>query len=179
MDAGQLTLSGNLPPRLLDLAANIELVSFDVDGVLTDGRIVYTDDGREIKAFHVQDGASIKLLMASGIRIALLTGRSSPAVERRAAELGIGHLYQGLNDKVPALEAVTRDLSLSPSQVAHVGDDLPDLPLFEHVGLAISVPNGHPEVRRRADYVTTLRGGEGVAREVAELLLRARGRWPY
>jgi len=167
------------PPRLLEAARAIELVSFDVDGVLTDGRIVYTDDGREIKAFHVQDGAAIKQLMAGGIQVALLTGRSSPVVERRAAELGIRHLQQGLTDKGPALEALSRSLHLSPAQVAHVGDDLPDLVLFDRVGLAISVPNGHPEVRRRADYVTETRGGDGVAREVVELLMRARGTWPY
>jgi len=167
------------PPRLLEAARAIELVSFDVDGVLTDGRIVYTDDGREIKAFHVQDGAAIKQLMAAGIQVALLTGRSSPAVERRAAELGIRHVQQGLADKVPALDALCRTLHLNTAQVAHVGDDLPDLPLFGQVGLAVSVPNGHPEVRRRADYVTETRGGEGVAREVVELLLRARGTWPY
>lgn len=167
------------PPRLLEAARAIELVSFDVDGVLTDGRIVYTDDGREIKAFHVQDGAAIKQLMAGGIHVALLTGRSSPVVERRAAELGIRHLQQGLADKGPALEELTRSLHLSTAQVAHVGDDLPDLVLFDRVGLAISVPNGHPEVRRRADYVTETRGGDGVAREVVELLMRARGTWPY
>ena len=168
-----------LPARLLDIARSIELVSFDVDGVLTDGRIVYTDDGREIKAFHVQDGAAIKLLLASGIEVAVLTGRSSPMVERRASELGIRHLHQGLDEKTSALEAIAASLGIEPLRAAHVGDDLPDLGLFELVGLAISVPNGHPEVRRRADYVTETRGGDGVAREVAELLLRARGAWPY
>ncbi|MGE0625252.1 MAG: KdsC family phosphatase [Pseudomonadales bacterium] len=167
------------PPRLLEAARGIELVCFDVDGVLTDGRIIYTDDGHEIKAFHVQDGAALKQLMAAGIHVALLTGRSSPAVARRAAELGIHHVRQGLSDKGPALDEISRSLHLNVAQVAHVGDDLPDLPLFDQVGLAISVPNGHPEVRRRADYVTETRGGDGVAREVVELLLRARGTWPY
>lgn len=167
------------PPRLLEAARGIELVCFDVDGVLTDGRIIYTDDGREIKAFNVQDGAAIKQLMASGVQVAMLTGRSSPIVARRAAELGVQHLHQGLADKGPALRALTETLGITSGMVAHVGDDLPDLALFDLVGLAISVPNGHPEVRRRADYVTQTRGGDGVAREVVELLLRARGSWPY
>ncbi len=168
-----------LNDSLIDRARTLELISFDVDGVLTDGRILYTDDGREMKAFHVQDGAAIKLLMAHGIEVALLTGRSSPMVERRALELGIRHLYQGLAEKAPALEALTRELGIPLAHVAHVGDDLPDLELFDRVGLSFSVPNGHPAVTARAHHVTGLPGGEGVAREIAELVLRARGAWPY
>jgi 3-deoxy-D-manno-octulosonate 8-phosphate phosphatase (KDO 8-P phosphatase) len=168
-----------LPAALVDLARSVELVSFDVDGVLTDGRIIYTDDGREIKAFHVQDGAALKLLLASGIEVALLTGRTSPIVERRAAELGIRHLQQGLDDKRPVLEDLAGKLDIPLARVAHVGDDLPDLPLFDLVGFPISVPNGHPAVTARARYVTETPGGSGVARELTELLLRARDAWPY
>lgn len=167
------------PDTLTDLARSLRLISFDVDGVLTDGRIVYTDDGHELKAFNVQDGAAIKLLQARGIEVAFLTGRSSAIVERRAAELGVTHLCQGLASKRPALESLSLDLGIPLAAIAHVGDDLPDLELFSIVGLAISVPNGHPAVIERADYVTRTSGGEGVARELAELILKAREDWPY
>ena len=100
-------------------------------------------------------------------------------VERRGRELGIRHIQQGLDDKVPALLALADQLGLSRNNLAHVGDDLPDLPLFDQVGCAFSVPNGHPVVQRKANYVTRIAGGEGVAREIAELMLRARGEWPY
>ena len=165
--------------ELLTAARRIRLLSFDVDGVLTDGRIIYSDDGREIKAFNVQDGAAIKMLAAEGIEIAILTGRDSPMVARRAGELGIRHLQQGLEDKGPAFRALCEQLQITPEETAHVGDDLADLVLFELAGFAISVPNGHPAVIERADHTTEARGGEGVARELAELILRARGNWPY
>ena len=157
----------------------VRLLSFDVDGVLTDGKIVYSDDGRELKAFNVQDGAALKMLAAEGIEIAILTGRDSPMVARRAQELGIRHLAQGLTDKAPTFNALCDRLNIAREETAHVGDDLADLPLFELAGLAISVPNGHPTVRARADHVTETAGGDGVARELAELILRARGHWPY
>jgi len=165
--------------KIPDNAARIRLISFDVDGVLTDGRIVYTDDGREIKAFNVQDGAALKMLAAAGFEIAILTGRRSPVVERRAKELGIRHLEQGLEDKVPAFRALCERLEIPLDEAAHVGDDLPDLALFDLAGLSISVPNGHPTVQARADHVTVTAGGQGVARELAELFLRARNAWPY
>jgi 3-deoxy-D-manno-octulosonate 8-phosphate phosphatase (KDO 8-P phosphatase) len=160
-------------------ARRIKLLSFDVDGVLTDGRIIYADDGREIKAFNVQDGSAIKMLAAEGIEIAILTGRDSPMVARRAGELGIRHLEQGLEDKGPAFQALCDRLGISLNETAHVGDDLADLVLFDLAGFSISVPNGHPAVKARADHVTETAGGEGVARELAELVLRARGTWPY
>lgn len=169
----------NFPESILSAARPIQLVSFDVDGVLTDGRIIYTDDGREIKAFNVQDGAAIKMLSSQGIEVAILTGRRSTMVERRAEELGIRHLEQGLDNKAPALEALCRKLNIPLNHAIHVGDDLPDLELFDLVGLSVSVPNGHPVVRARADYVTETPGGEGVARELTELILRARDAWPY
>jgi 3-deoxy-D-manno-octulosonate 8-phosphate phosphatase (KDO 8-P phosphatase) len=167
------------PAAVLERARGIAVVSFDVDGVLTDGRIVYSDDGRETKAFHVQDGSAIKMLEAAGIEVALITGRSSPMVDRRAGELGIAHVLQGVRDKAAALDGVLQQLGLGPAAAAHIGDDLPDLPLFERVGLAIGVPNGHPSALARTHYVTRLAGGQGVAREVCELLLRARDQWPY
>jgi 3-deoxy-D-manno-octulosonate 8-phosphate phosphatase (KDO 8-P phosphatase) len=168
-----------LPEPLRQRAAGIDLVSFDVDGVLTDGRLLYTERGDEIKAFHVQDGSSIKLLLEYGIQVALITGRRSEMVTRRAAELGIEHVFQGVADKALALEQLCVRLGLAPTAMAHVGDDLPDLPLFHRVGLAIAVPNGHPAIFGHVHYTTTLPGGAGVAREVCELLLRARARWPF
>jgi 3-deoxy-D-manno-octulosonate 8-phosphate phosphatase (KDO 8-P phosphatase) len=164
---------------LLERARSVALVSFDVDGVLTDGRITYTEHGDEIKSFHVQDGSAIKLMQANGIAVAIITGRNSVMVRRRASELGIEHVFQGVDDKAATLKLITTRLNLDASAIAHVGDDLPDLPLFERVGLAIGVPNGHPAALARAHYVTTLPGGCGVAREVCELLLRAKGRWSY
>jgi 3-deoxy-D-manno-octulosonate 8-phosphate phosphatase (KDO 8-P phosphatase) len=166
-------------PTPAEAAGTIALLCFDVDGVLTDGRIIYTDDGRELKAFNVQDGAAIKLLLEHGIEVALITGRDSPMVTRRAAELGIRHVHQGAARKADVLESLCADLHIEPAQAAHVGDDLPDLELFARVGLAIAVPNAHPAVIERADLVTTTRGGDGVARELAEWLLRARGEWRY
>jgi len=172
----------------LSTAANIRLVVFDVDGVLTDGKLHYSSSGDEIKAFHVQDGSAIKLLQQHQITVALITGRQSPMVSRRAAELGIEHLYQGseLNvaadgatGKEPVYQALLDNLGLSDAQTACVGDDLADLPLLQRCGLPISVPNGHPAVQQCAAYITTTAGGEGVARELAELLLRAQGTWPY
>lgn len=168
-----MPLSGELKRR----AAAVQLVIFDVDGVLTDGAITYDSAGAESKTFHVQDGSAIKLMMRAGIQIGIITGRNSEPVHRRAEELGITHLYQGNEDKRSALADISERSGVSPQHMAHCGDDLADLALFERVGLAVSVPNGHPEVRRRADIITDSAGGRGVARDLCELLLRARGVW--
>lgn len=168
-----------IPDSLRTIAARIELVCFDVDGVLTNGMITYDDDHRELKSFHVRDGAAIKLMQKQGLTVAILTGRTSNMVERRAAELGIDHLYQGLDDKLPALLELLDKLGLATTAAAHVGDDLPDLEIFGSVGLSISVADAHPAVLARADFITRRTGGHGVAAEVAELLLRAQNRWPY
>lgn len=167
------------PQPLLERARGVSLVSFDVDGVLTDGRIIYTTGGEEVKAFHVQDGAAIKLLDSCGVQVAIITGRESVMVDRRAAELGIEHVFQGVQNKADVLTELLHEQGLTPAAAAHVGDDLPDVALFDLVGLAIGVPNGHPSAMARTHYVTTLAGGHGVAREVCELLLRARDQWPY
>ncbi len=160
-------------------AANLELVVFDVDGVLTDGRLYYSDDGREMKAFHVQDGFAIKLLRAHGVEVALISGRHSTMVTRRAEELGIVHLYHGVQDKAAALGELVAATGIDPARIAHVGDDLPDLAIFGLVGLAVSVADGHPAVTAAADHVTAAAGGHGVARELCQVILAAKGRWPY
>jgi len=167
------------PADVLRRAAAVSLVSFDVDGVLTDGRIVYSDAGHEIKAFHVQDGSAIKLLQSHGVRCAVVTGRQSAVVTRRAGELGIEHVHQGVADKARALDAILDALGLDATGAAHIGDDLPDIPAFDKVGLAVGVADGHPAALARTHYVTHLAGGQGVAREICELILRARGAWPY
>jgi 3-deoxy-D-manno-octulosonate 8-phosphate phosphatase (KDO 8-P phosphatase) len=155
------------------------MVIFDVDGVLTDGRLYYADDGGEYKAFHVQDGSAIKMLRSNGVEVAIISGRESPSVTRRAAELGIPHVYQAAADKVSALKALSQATQIEPAAMAHVGDDLPDLGLFAAVGLAIGVPNGHSVARAAAGYVTRIAGGHGAASEVCQLILTAQGKWPY
>ncbi len=158
----------------------IKGVVFDVDGVLTDGRIIYSDDGHELKQFHVQDGASLKLLMQHGIEVGIITGRRSPIVSRRARELGIDFIIQGAKSKAQALDDLIRR-GFAASNLAAVGDDMQDIDMFTHssVDLAITVPNAHPGVLARADFITQRAGGEGVVVEIAELILRAQDRWPY
>jgi 3-deoxy-D-manno-octulosonate 8-phosphate phosphatase (KDO 8-P phosphatase) len=165
------------PDAILDKARPIELVIFDVDGVLTDGRLYYGESGEELKAFSSQDGAAIKMLLETGVRVAIITGRQSDLVRRRAAELGIAHLYQGASDKGVGLAALARDTGIDAQRMAHVGDDVPDLVLFNRVGLAISVPGAHPVVAARADYVTQAQAGLGAAREVCHLLMVAQQTW--
>ena len=155
----------------------IELLVMDVDGVLTDGRIVYGDRGEEIKAFHVRDGSAIKLWLKQGKRAALLTGRKSPIVERRAAELAISAVIQGADDKLPAFEALLRKEGLTAAQTAYLGDDLPDVPLLRRAGLAATVADACAEARAAAHVVTRAAGGQGAVRELVELLLAHQGRW--
>lgn len=162
---------------LPDRCRRIELLVIDVDGVLTDGRITYSDRGEEIKAFHVRDGSGIKLWLKQGKRAALLTGRTSPMVARRGAELGVTALIQGADAKLPAFEALLQDQGVTAAQTACIGDDLPDLPLLARAGLAATVADACPEARAAAHYVTQAAGGRGAVREVIELMLRHQGRW--
>jgi 3-deoxy-D-manno-octulosonate 8-phosphate phosphatase (KDO 8-P phosphatase) len=160
-----------------DAFARIQLLLLDVDGVLTDGRIVYTDAGQEIKAFHVRDGSGLKCWRKSGRRVAILSGRSSPAVTRRAAELGIDPVVQGADEKLPALNRILIETNLRPEQVCAVGDDLPDLPVLSRCGLAVAVADAVPEVKAIAHFVTNEPGGHGAIREVVEWLMRGQGSW--
>ncbi|MFP6834922.1 MAG: HAD-IIIA family hydrolase [Pseudomonadales bacterium] len=168
-----------LPADVLSRAAGIDMVVFDIDGVLTDGRLYYTDDGREMKSFHVHDGSAIKLLRSHAVEVAIITGRSSPIVARRAEELGIAHVYQDSEDKTLALRKLVSATGVDAMRIAYVGDDLPDLDVFNNVGMAIGVADGHPATLAVAHYVTSASGGQGVARELCQLILSAKGLWPY
>ena len=158
-------------------AAQIELLLLDVDGVLTDGSIVYTDAGEELKRFHVRDGSGLKLWHLAGKRSAIVSGRKSAAVDRRAAELGVVPVLQGQSEKLPAFGVVLTETGLRAEQVCAVGDDLPDLPVMRRAGLSVAVADACPEVRKAADYVTKAPGGRGAVREAVEWLLKLRGAW--
>ncbi len=158
-------------------AQRVQLMIFDVDGVLTDGGLRYGPEGEAIKTFNVLDGHGIKLLQQSGVRAAIISARQSPIVAKRAADLGIAVLRQGVHDKRAAFEQVLAELGLSPADCGFMGDDVIDLPVMTRVGFAASVPNGHPEVRARAHFVSEARGGQGAAREVCDFILRAQGNY--
>jgi 3-deoxy-D-manno-octulosonate 8-phosphate phosphatase (KDO 8-P phosphatase) len=164
-------------PSLAQRAAAIELLLLDVDGVLTDGRIVYTDNGVELKTFHVRDGSGLKLWHLAGKKSAILSGRTSKAVEVRAAELGVGLVLQGISDKRAGFQQVLMQTRLRAEQVCCVGDDIPDLPLLRQCGLAVAVADACPEARSAAQYVTQAAGGAGAVRETIELILRCQDRW--
>jgi 3-deoxy-D-manno-octulosonate 8-phosphate phosphatase (KDO 8-P phosphatase) len=160
---------------LMQRARGVRLAIFDVDGVLTDGRLYFLADGSEFKTFNTLDGHGIKMLIASGVRTAIISGRSTPVVERRARNLGIQHLYQGREDKLVVLDELLGELGLGYEAVAYLGDDLPDLPVIRRVGLGMAVASADGFVRAHAHGVTQARGGEGAAREFCELILRAQG----
>jgi 3-deoxy-D-manno-octulosonate 8-phosphate phosphatase (KDO 8-P phosphatase) len=163
--------------ELMASVKQVELLVLDVDGVLTDGRITYTDAGVELKSFHVRDGAALKFWHESGKQVALLSGRKSPAVERRARELGIVRIVQGAGEKWPALERILIETGLRPEQVCAVGDDLPDLPVLDGCGIGIAVADAVDELKQVADYVTKQSGGHGAVREAIEWLMRTQGTW--
>ena len=167
------------PSEIENKARNIRALILDVDGVLTDGRITYSNEGEEIKTFHVRDGLGMQLFMAAGGRVVLLSGRKSEAVTRRGSELGIekSMMFLGIEDKVSAFEAILSELGLQEVEVAYVGDDLPDLPLIKTAGLGFAPADAAPEVRSAADVVLRVGGGQGAVREVCERILKAKGSW--
>ena len=158
-------------------AAKVRLLVLDVDGVLTDGRIIMDHEGREIKAFDVRDGHGIKLLRRSGIEVAMLTGRNSPVVQKRADDLDIPWVRQQVYDKVAAYEEIADVLGIKDEETCFVGDDVVDIALLKRVGLPICVADGVQEAKDTALYVTQSPGGRGAVREVCELLLQAQGKW--
>jgi len=155
-------------------AARVRLVVFDVDGVFTDGRLYYGPAGEELKVFHVHDGQGVKRLLRQGVAAAVISGRKSAAVTRRMQDLGITHVFQGDEDKLPIYERLLKQLGLSSEETACVGDDLPDLPLLERAGFAVAVANAQTPLRSKAHYVTGATGGMGAVREVCDLILSAR-----
>jgi len=164
----------------MNLAAQIALIDLlvlDVDGVLTDGTLLYTDSGEETKRFHVRDGSGLKLWLAAGKQCAILSGRSSATVLRRAAELGLGPVLQGRADKSAALDELLGATGHARNQVCAIGDDLADLPVFHRVGVRVAVADACPEVQATADFVTITPGGRGAVRETVEWLLKTQGHW--
>jgi 3-deoxy-D-manno-octulosonate 8-phosphate phosphatase (KDO 8-P phosphatase) len=156
-------------------AAKIRLVIFDVDGVLTDGRLFFDEQGCEYKSFHSRDGLGINLLRQTGVEVAVISGRASQSVAQRMKNLGIAHVFQGQQNKLAAFETLCRDLDLTPDQVAHVGDDLLDLPIMSRVGLSIAVADAHHSILPYAHWRTASPGGAGAAREVCDLIMEAQG----
>lgn len=154
----------------------IRLVAFDVDGVFTDGRFYLSDDGVESKTFNTQDGFGIRELLRADIAVAVISGRTSGAVTRRMSELGVPHVVQGCKDKVAALESIIDSLGITANECAYVGDDIPDLPLLNHVGVSIAVANAVEVLRNRCDITTFAAGGAGAVREVCDLLLTSQGK---
>ncbi|MBI3285353.1 MAG: HAD family hydrolase [Burkholderiales bacterium] len=158
-------------------AAQIRLMIFDVDGILTDGSLHFGPDGEMLKTFNVLDGQGIKLLQQAGVATAIISARQSPIVARRAADLGISHVRQGIHDKQTAFLQLLAELAIPAAQCGFIGDDVIDLPVLTRVGFAASVPNGHAEVRQRVHYVTHAVGGQGAAREICDFILRAQDKY--
>lgn len=159
---------------LRERAARVRLACFDVDGTLTDGRLIYDDAGSESKAFHIHDGQGLVLLRRAGLEVALITARHSPAAERRAHELGV-RIHTGVKDKLAQVDALCAELGLQRQQVSFMGDDLPDLPPFRAVGLAVAPADAHAWTARHAHWHTRNRAGAGAARELCDLLLGVQG----
>ena len=156
-------------------AKRVRVLLMDVDGVLTDGRLILGDDGQEYKSFNTQDGHGIKMLQRNAVKVGVITGRDSRVVQRRMHELGVEYVYQGRTEKLPAYRELLDRLNLDPEQSAFVGDDVVDLPILFASGLAVAVQDAHPLVKRHAHWVTPSGGGRGAAREVCELILHAQG----
>lgn len=167
----------NFPPEVLKRAEKVKLLLLDVDGVLTDGGIIITGEGDEIKIFSVLDGMGIKLLQRAGVEVGILSGRFSPVVKHRLNELGIDLLYQGELAKLPAFEKILKERALREEEVAYAGDDWLDIPILKRVGLAIGVPNAWPPVNNYVHYVTKKEGGKGAVREICDLILTGKGLW--
>ena len=156
-------------------AKRIKVVIFDVDGVMTDGGLILGDDGLEYKAFHSQDGLGMTLLKASGVQMALITGRTSNVVVKRAENTGIARFHQGVEDKLEAFETLLQEFGITTDQCAFMGDDVVDLPPMRRCGLAVTVPHAMPLVKQYAHYITERQAGHGAVREVCELLMKAQG----
>ena len=156
-------------------ASNIKLLICDIDGVFSDGRIYLGNNGEELKAFNTKDGFGVKALIASGVEVAVITGRHSHIVQQRMTSLNVRHIYQGQEDKLQAYQALKNTLNLSDSDIAYIGDDGPDLPVMEQVGFAVAVNDAHPVIKQISDYITLQPGGLGAVRELTDLLMLSQG----
>ncbi len=162
---------------VIEKARSVKLLILDVDGVMTDGAITYDDEGRETKSFNSKDGHGIKLFMGAGLQVALITARSSKVVSKRAEELGITIVYQGVADKLSTYSQILKELSLEPPETAYMGDDIIDLPVLMRAGVSMAPSDGAAEVIERVDYVTGKPGGRGAVREAVEVILKAQSKW--
>ena len=165
------------PEDIAKLSKHIKLIVLDVDGVMTDGRIILDNHGNELKAFYVRDGHGIKLAIRAGIIMAIITGRHSGVVEKRAVELGIKDVYQGVKEKLPAYLELLSKYNLKDEEVAFMGDDIVDIPLMRRVGLAAAPSDADELTKEKADFVSIKRGGRGAVRDFVELILRASNKW--
>ena len=161
--------------QVITKAKKIKLLILDVDGVLTDGKLLFDGQGREYKSFHARDGHGIKLLRQTGVEVAVISGRKSNSVALRMKDLGIEYVYQGQEDKVMAFNEIIRSLSIQAEEAAHVGDDLLDLPIMRRVGLSVAVNDANFAVKEYADWCTSLSGGQGAVREVCDFIMQAQG----
>ncbi len=169
-----MSRSGHNKPLQARLVG-IRLVVFDVDGVLTDGRIYLTADGEEMKVFHARDGLGIRMLRRAGIEVAVISGRQSEVVNRRMSALDVGHVFQGRDDKLPMFRELLEQLGVDAEAAVYVGDDVIDLPVMAAAGVAVAVADAHPAVRRAADWITMAAGGCGAGREICDAILEAGG----
>jgi len=165
------TLYGEVSKEVFNKARNIKLFVCDIDGVFSDGRIYLGNNGEELKAFHTKDGYGIKALGASGVDVAVITGRRSAIVANRMAALNVEHIIQGEENKLPALKSLIETLNLTTNEVAYIGDDMPDFESMKYIGLSIAVNDAHPQIIEISDYTTFIRGGFGAVREVCDLIM--------
>lgn len=168
-------MSTEVSAEIKQRASKVKLIAFDVDGILSDGRLILGDKGEEFKAFYTQDGQGLVMMLKAGFELAIITGRSSNIVEQRMKELGIKHVYQGIGDKLAVFEKILEETGFTADQAAYMGDDLPDLPVIKRVGLGITVADAHEFVQQHADLRTKRNGGRGAVREVCDLILDAQG----
>lgn len=166
-----------IPENIIEKAKKIKALILDIDGVMTDGRIIYSIYGEELKFFDVTDGFGISLLRRGGIKSFIITAKKSKIVKHRARDMKVAKAYQGFIDKLIPYEHLLRTFKVTPEEVCFVGDDLIDLPVLKRVGLAVAVPNAAEEVKREAHYITESRGGRGAVREICDLILKSQGKW--
>lgn len=173
------TLYGDISTTVIEKAKNIKLFICDIDGVFSDGRIYLGNDGEELKAFHTKDGYGIKALGASGVDVAVITGRQSNIVQNRMTALNVKHIIQGEENKLPALQSLLKTYNLTAEQVAYIGDDMPDYECMDFVGLSIAVNDAHPSILSLADHITTIRGGFGAVREICDIIMQSQNSLQY